>query len=806
MATRTLLLILRMRVSETWLRTYAPQLPELDRLAEVLTDIGLEVEAVELHEAVPGGLRGVVVGEVLDVQPHPDADRLRICTVSVGAASPLQIVCGAANVAAGQKVPVATLGTTLHPASGEALVIKKSKLRGVSSEGMICAEDELGLCTGHDGILVLPAAAPVGEPLARFLQMEDEGVLEIGLTPNRTDALGHYGVARDAAAALRIPVSLPVLGPVVHSYPCPVQIEVLAPAQCPRYCGLVIRNVQVGPSPSWLQQRLEAVGQRSINNVVDATNYIMLELGQPLHAFDLDKIKGGKIVVRTAQEAEIRTLDDQMRSLQPADLLIADAQQALCIAGVMGGKDSGTTAATTSIFLESACFQAASVRGTSTRLQLFTDSAYRFARGADPAITLVALQRAAALILQLAGGAASELVDHYPHPLAPVVVSFSLDRLNRLAGTDLPEHEVRDILQRLDFVVEGQGAQLRLTVPSYRVDVTRFQDVAEEVLRIYGYNRIPIPTQLLMSPVAETDTARDYQLQQRVADQLVATGYYELRTNSLVAAGLAADGAVHTLNPLSEEVSVLRTSLLPAMLEVVAHNVNRQQQDLRLFEFGKTYHLAGAGQNYEGRELLALIQVGEDQLPHWQQPPRKASIFSLRRTLEQLQQWLGTQAQVTELGDDPELAYGLSFRQGRHQWARLGQVKPELVKQQGLQLPVFYACIDWPYLSRQHRAGRTTYQPLPKYPAVQRDLSMVVQPGMGFAEIARLIQQCDRQRIQRVDLFDLYQPKGSTERSYAVRIQLQDPNQTLQDAQVQQVMDAAIQALESTGKVQIRRA
>lgn len=792
-----------MKISLNWLRTFVPEMPESNRCAEVLTDIGLEVESLERHEAVPGGLAGVVVGHVLTVDKHPDADRLRITTVDVGSET-LQIVCGAPNVAVGQKVPVALVGTTLYPIEGDPIKLKKSKIRGVESVGMICAEDELGLGKGHDGILVLDAALKPGTPVAEVLGLQGEEVVEIGLTPNRTDAMGHYGVARDLAAALRLSIESYTAAEIKGSYPCPVQVEVKVPEKCIRYSGVVIKDLKVGPSPDWLRKRLEAVGGRSINNVVDVTNYVLFELGQPLHAFDLNKIKGGKIVVRNSVGQDFVALDNVSRKLNPEDLMICDAQEELCIAGVMGGLDSGTTEGTTAIFLESASFSAATVRRSSTHHQIFSESAYRFARGADPQITLTALYKAAQLITELAGGSVSQVVDVYPTPVQPKVVEVPFVRLNSIAGAEIPTADVEDILLRLGFIVSQKNEKaVTVQVPTYRVDVYRFQDVAEEILRVYGYNNIPLPDKLNASPIFLAPTAKAFALQHRVADYLAALGYFELRTNSLVSTTHSSETSVNTLNPLSEDVAVLRTSLLPSVLEVVAYNVNRQQTDLMLFELGNTYHRSEKG--YAERPWLALAHSGQDQGPHWQGAARSSGLFSLRREVERLQTWLGLPAQVVELKDDPELAYGLELRLGNMVWGRMGQVKPELAKKYEVSAPIYYACLDWQWMLGQYTKSKTTYAELPKYPAVQRDISMLVQPGISFAEMEQLVRSCDKKRITGVELFDLYQPKDSEEKSYAIRIHLLDKEQTLKDEQVNTVMEQAFAKLEATGKVRIRR-
>ncbi|MBX3102525.1 MAG: phenylalanine--tRNA ligase subunit beta [Bacteroidetes bacterium] len=794
-----------MRISLNWIQEFLPTELDPQRIAELLTDIGLEVEAIEHTEAIPGGLAGVVVAHVLSVRPHPNADKLRICEVDAGAEAPLQIVCGAANVAAGQKVALATIGATLYPAGGEPFTIKKSKIRGEESFGMICAEDELGLGAGHEGILVLDGHLAVGTPLAQALSLQGEVVFEIGLTPNRTDAMGHYGVAVDLGAALRREARSPEVPALASAFPCPLKVRVEDTDRCPRYSGVVIRNIRVGESPEWLKKRLAAMGAKSINNVVDVTNYVLYEYGHPLHAFDLSAFPGGELVVKTATAGTaFTTLDGQVHQLMDTDLLITNGKDPLCLGGVMGGLSSGTTFQTTSIFLECAAFAPDTVRKTSKQHQVFSESAYRFARGVDPGRVPQVLQRAAALICELAGGEVSEVVDLYPRPDERPAVTLHFEKLNQLAGAELPREEVEQILHLLGFhFVQKNRQYLVLQVPGSRRDVYRFQDVAEEVLRIYGLNNIALPEKLNAAPVQHTATAARYHLQQRVADGLAAVGYREIRTNSLGPATAAGEDALQTRNPLSEEVSVLRTSLLPSGLEVIAHNLNRQQNDLCLYEFGRTYHLAG-GQPLEQRRL-ALFQTGQDTPDHWLVKAREAGIFSLRRELNRLQEWLGLSLQTQELKDDPQLAYGLALVQGKRVWARIGRVKPELCKAAGISEAVYWADVDWQFSLENWEKARTTYRELPRFPAVRRDLSMLVQPGITFAHIAHTVQKCDNRRVQQVELFDVYRPKDDAETSYAISITLQDAEQTLTDAQLQSFMEQAIQQLEATGKVTIRR-
>jgi phenylalanyl-tRNA synthetase beta chain len=817
-----------MIISLDWLRSYLtlPTDFSTDLLSDTLTDLGLEVEGVETVERVQGGLQGVVVGEVLTCERHPNADKLSVCTVSVGSsdAPPLPIVCGAPNVAAGQKVLVATIGTTLYPVSGEPLTIKKGKIRGAESHGMICAEDELGLGESHDGILVLPPDTPVGIPAAQALNLASDTVLHIGLTPNRTDAMSHHGVARDLAARLGVPYALePALSTLrqqlVLAGACPVRLSVEAPAHCPRYAGCVLTGVKVAPSPDWLRHRLEAVGQRSINNIVDATNYILLGLGQPLHAFDADLLAGSTIRVRLAAEGEqLETLDDKVRTLNPAgDLVIADADKPACLAGIMGGKHSGVTEATTSIFLESACFDADTIRRTARRLGLTSPSAYRFERGVDPTPVREYLLLAAALIQHLAGGTVSEVVEAIHTDLAPKTATFSIPRANRLIGVSFEVSTYRQILESLDirFVRPHtpDETEWEVSIPRYRVDVNAQQDLVEEFLRVYGINRLPMPTHTRV-PLAAVGANKAWHLRDRLAEWLTAAGFAEHRTNSLLPRRHQSEGTVPMFNPLSEENAILRDSLVHSLLEVAAYNSNRQQTVLAGYEFGRTYHAVPEG-HYTEREWLALYRTGYTHEPAWNAPSQPVTFFDLKRDAWQVVRWLQLSA-IDRAADDHEAQFPFAYQRiisvGKRIVGRYGQLAPALARPYGIKDPVYYAEFDWTTLLALLGLGetakpgrRTPYQEIPKYPHADRDISMLVSPEVRYEDIVQTITQTHKKLIQSVRLFDVYHDPKTNQTSYALTIRFLDTDKTLDEPTLTKAFSRVLDRLDQLPGVKVRR-
>ncbi|NUQ16179.1 MAG: phenylalanine--tRNA ligase subunit beta [Flavobacteriales bacterium] len=811
-----------MRISWNWLRslldtdTLSPQ-----QAADILTSTGLEVESCEPLEPVPGMLAGVVVGAVRTCEKHPDADRLHICMVDLGQGDPVQIVCGAPNVAAGQKVLVATVGTTLHPAGGEPFAIKKSKIRGAESHGMICAADELGLGTDHDGILVLDPAAVPGTPAAQQLNLRGDHVLEIGLTPNRSDALGHWGVARDLVAALnhRTGSTHKVLLPAVDGFKQDdearaIAVEVQDAPAAPRYAGLTLTQVKVAPSPEWLQERLRSIGLKPLNNVVDVTNFVQHELGQPLHAFDADKLAGGKIIVRKARAGEtLVTLDDKERKLDPEDLLIADAEKGACLAGVYGGAHSGVTEATTAIFLESACFDAVTIRRTARRHGLNTDASFRFERGVDPEITVYALKRAALLLQEVAGAKVSSAITDIgaPRPWAEVDLHFAT--VDRLCGMPIAPDDVAKILQALDCKIAARDAQkLRVQVPPYRVDVLREADLVEEVLRIHGLDRVPIPARLMVPPVLhEAVTAEAFGA--NLSKHLAGRGFREVMTPSLVNGARAAqlDPAVEgTLvrlkNPLSAELDVMRPTLLFGMLQAAVHNAARQQPDLRLFECGRRYAVDAKGQVHESSRTALLI-TGQEGRESWRAAVRGSELADVKAETELLLERLGlAEGSSWVPAEHALLGSAVEARLGKHSVAVLGEVKAEVRKAFGLGQRAWYAELDDEALLALVRGQRTTFREVPKFPAVRRDLSLLLDRAVTYADLERIARQAERKLLREVGLFDVYEgdklPAGK--KSYALRFILQDPQKTLTDEQVDKAMGRIRQALEKEAGAELR--
>jgi phenylalanyl-tRNA synthetase beta chain len=806
-----------MKISYHWLRQYlAIDLPAED-VSKRLTMLGLEVEGLHKHEQVKGSLAGVVVGRVLTCAQHPNADRLRVTTVDVGPAhnngQPLNIVCGAPNVAAGQHVLVALVGTTIYPTTGEPVTLKATKIRGAESQGMICAEDELGLGQSHDGIMVLPGAPAPGTPAAEVLQLQTDWVFEIGITPNRADALSHFGVARDLAASMQLKALMPAIAPAPAGLPpCPVTVTVADEGKCARYSGLVITGINVQESPAWLKQRLEAIGQRPINNVVDATNFVLHELGQPLHAFDLAKIRNNEIQVRGVPTGtKFTTLDGTERTLEATDLLICDPAGPLCIAGVMGGLDSGVTNATTAIFLESAYFNGATLRSTSRRLQLFSDSSYRFERGTDPNLTLPALERAAALIMEMAGGTRTQSVDVRKRDFAPRAIAFNFDKARKLAGKHIGNEEMAHILRALEIEVGPIDAHGNATlhVPPYRVDVEAQQDVVEEILRVYGYNRIEESSKLNASIAFEP--ARDpLGLRQAVADYLAGAGFYEIWTNSLTRSAYALDdNPVRIANPLSEELDIMRQSLLHPGLEVVAYNLARKTAPgLRMFEMGSVYHHAAGGKDgFAEERRLALFICGEHAPEHWQHKPHASDFFTLKGEIAKLVHRLGLAGALKEqpLEPAPEFAFGVQLVHKKEILLRYGKVAADIQKAFDIKTPVYYADVAIQKLEKLMAGLQTEARELPRHPAVRRDLSMLVNRSTQFGALAEAIVACNPKLVQHVGAFDVYDKADAARKSYTISIILQDPDQTLTDAIVDKFMARAIERLEKDFAVEIRK-
>ena len=792
-----------MKISYNWIKQFLKIDWTPEQIGELLTDLGLEVEGLETYQSVKGGLEGVVVGEVLTCVQHPNADRLKVTTVNIGEETPLQIVCGAPNVAAGQKVPVATIGTVLYSAEGEPWTIKKGKIRGEASLGMICAEDELGLGASHDGILVLDEDTKVGIPAAEIFDIESDGVFEIGLTPNRADAMSHYGTARDLKAGLQHrDINLELITPSVSAFhvenrTLKVDVDVKNKDLAPRYCGVTISGVKVQASPTWLQNRLKAIDLNPINNIVDATNYVLHELGQPLHAFDANKIAENKIEVKTLETGtKFVTLDGVERELHEDDLMICDAKKPLCIAGVFGGLESGVSESTTNIFLESAYFNPISVRKTAKRHGLNTDASFRFERGIDPNITEYALKRAALLIQDIAGGdIASDISDSYSNKIEDFQVHLTFDKVTKLIGQEIPRETIKSILTSLDIKVNNvTEAGLGLTVPAYRNDVQREADVIEEILRVYGYNNIKTTTKLNAS-ISNSNKFEDYKIQNVVGSQLASQGFFEILSNSLTTPNymslseqLKEEYNVVMLNPLSNDLSVLRQSLLFSGLEAISHNINRKRSNLRLFEFGKTYH--HFNENREEYKHLTLFLTGNKTEENWTLKVEKSSFFYLKGIIEAILQRLGMTRFISKPVKNDLFSEGVQLSIGKLTLVDFGIVKPKVTKFFDISQDVLYADFNWDNIIEIAKRNTIKFNAISKYPEVRRDFALLLDNNVTFKEIHTIAKQTEKQLLKNVSLFDVYHgknlPKGK--KSYAVSFTIQDENKTLTDKQIDKIM------------------
>lgn len=824
-----------MNISYKWLKRYIDFNQSPKELAAVLTSEGLECDTVEEVESIRGGLRGVVIGKVLTCVDHPDSDHLHITTVDLGGDEPEQIVCGAPNVAAGQTVVVATVGCTLYDGDKE-VKIKKSKIRGVESRGMICAEDELGLGASHDGIIVINEDVAPGTPAAEYFNVSSDYCLEVELTPNRVDAASHYGVARDLKArqwcdiaegksqAEYPEVSLPDVSAFrADRRDGAVSVRVEDAAGSPRYSGVTIRNVAVKESPEWLKNLLTAVGQRPINNIVDITNFILLGIGQPLHCFDLDKVKGEEIVVRTCPEGTaFTTLDGTERKLSDADLMICDAEKPMCIAGVFGGLDSGVTETTKSVFIESAYFNPSRVRRTARRHGLSTDASFRYERGTDPEITVYAAKLAALLIQELAGGEiCGDVIDIYPEPVKHAEFDFSLDYCARLIGKQLPRQLIITILRALDITVaETENPDvLHLTVPPYRVDVYRPCDVVEEILRIYGYNNVEIFTEAHINLSQRTDNDFSYDLKELISEQLTGEGYNEILNNSLTSQAyyadseqLPADHCVRVINPLSGDLAVMRQTLLYGGLESISHNVNRKAPDLRFYEFGNIYFRDPSKEStaerplapYTERPELGIWLTGRLNQTSWNRREAEATFFDLKAAVENIFRRLGLDMQALAQSQTSDELYSARLdyatRQGKTV-ASIGLVRKPILKKFDIPQDVAYASLDWNALYKLVAGKRVLYTEVPRTQAVDRDLALLVDKSVKFADIEAVIRKAEKKLLKSVTLFDVYEGKTLPEgkKSYAVALQLQDNDNTLKDKQIDAVMSKIIKALEGFG-------
>ncbi|MDD2799118.1 MAG: phenylalanine--tRNA ligase subunit beta [Bacteroidales bacterium] len=804
-----------MNISYNWLKEYLNINLSPEEVSAALTSIGLETGGIEEFQSIKGGLEGLVIGHILTCEEHPNSDHLHITTVDLGTGEPQQIVCGAANVAAGQKVVVATIGTTLYDGD-ESFTIKKSKIRGVESNGMICAEDEIGIGTSHDGIIVLPADAPIGTPAADYYNVKSDFVLEVDITPNRVDAASHFGVARDLAAYLaQNGVATPLAKPSVEAFvtkadSSAVSVKVENSEACPRYSGVTIKNVTVKESPEWMQNRLKAIGLRPINNIVDITNYVLHEFGHPLHCFDLKEIAGNQVIVKTvAHESTFITLDEAERKLAETDLMICNANEGMCIAGVFGGLKSGVTESTTDVFLESAYFSPMWVRKTARRHGLNTDSSFRFERGADPNNTLYVLKRAALLIQELAGGdIVGEVVDIYPTPIEKATVELTFAKINSLIGKAIPTETVKNILKTLEIeILSETEIGLTVSIPTYRVDVLRDVDVIEDILRIYGYNNVEIYEQVSATLSYKTDTDRSHKMQNLVAEQLVGSGFHEILNNSLTKSAYYNDlvtypvgNCVKMLNPLSQDLNVMRQTLLFGGLESVAYNRNRRNSDLAFFEFGNCYRFNEEKKSeeqilaaYSESQHIGLWLCGNKVSNSWAHANEETTVYQLKAYVENIFTRLGVQTgRLAETQESDDIfATALNYHtKGGKLIASAGIVNRRILKAFDIDTPVFYADINWTLLMKEVRNSKVTYSEISKFPSVKRDLALLVDKAISFAEIQKIAFESERKLLKSVELFDVYEGKNleAGKKSYAVSFIILDETKTLADKQIEAIM------------------
>lgn len=797
-----------MKISFNWLMRYVRADINPQKAADILTNTGLEVEEIEEVQTIPGGLQGLVLGEVKSKKKHPNADKLSITEVDLGEGNQVQIVCGAPNVDAGQKVVVAPVGTTIHPTSGDPFKIKKAKIRGEESHGMICAEDEIGLGTGHDGIMVLDADAPVGESAAKYFKVESDFVFEIGLTPNRTDALGHYGVARDLVAALKLNEEAalkPVFNESIKSGNTdPIKIRIENPEGCPRYSGLVIENVTVKDSPAWLQNKLRAIGISPINNIVDVTNYVMMEYGQPLHAFDRSKIKGDEVIVRYADKREkFITLDEEQRTLNNTDLMICNAEKPMCMAGVFGGVDSGIKAETKSVFLESACFDPATIRKTAKSHGLTTDAAFRFERGVDPEGTVMVLNRAAKLIMEVAGGeVTSSILDEYPGKEKPVEIKVTFQEISDLIGVIIPEKQIKDILINLGFNIKAESAVgLTVIVPGYRRDVTRNCDVVEEIIRIYGFNSIPVGGKVSF-PMESIGASKSEDYKLMMAKYLSDIGFNEIITNSLVSSGLKEDETyVQIANPLSTELDVLRTQMLDSQLAVLQHNISRRINNLRLFELGKTY--IKQGDKTKETEWLSVCGVGITDPGFWNDTETRFDFFAFKGLL------LGIIDKLVEIKLDVEQVndklYDEAYRLKKNdvELGTFGLVAQSVLRKVEVKdITVWHGQLNWTALMKLlSKRQKLEIRPYSKFPSVQRDLALLLPEDVQYKVLTDAVNSTKLNFLQHLELFDVYRGKNieAGKKSYAISMTFLNRERTLTDKEVDKEVGKVIDAVSNLG-------
>lgn len=792
-----------MKISYNWLKQFLKTKWTAQETEVLLTDLGLEVEGIADFVSIKGGLEGVVVGYVESCEPHPNADRLNLTKVNVGQDQLLSIVCGAPNVAVGQNVPVATIGTMLYDEKGQPWPIKKGKIRGEVSEGMICAEDEIGLGKSHDGIMVLGENLIPGTPLNQVFSVEKDQVFEIGLTPNRADAMSHWGVARDLRAGLiQNEINIPIDTPSVSSFHVDnrsmrVSISVEKPELAPRYCGVSISGLEVKDSPDWLKNRLKAIGINPKNNIVDATNYVLHELGQPLHAFDLDKVKNNKIEVKTLKSGtKFITLDGVERKLHEDDLMICDSEKPLCMAGIFGGSESAVTGSTTDIFLESAYFNPVSIRKTAKRHGLNTDASFRYERGIDPNITELALKRAVILIQEIAGGVvSSDIDDFYPKKIEDFQVFLTFDKINQLIGQEIDTGVIKTILTSLDIKVNNVSESgLGLTIPAYRVDVQREVDVIEEILRVYGYNNIESDSKFNVS-VANSSIYDDYKVQNKLAEQLVSQGFYEIMSNSLTIKAyvelledLNEEHNVNILNALSNDLGVMRQSMLFSGLESVSYNINRKKNDLKFFEFGKTYKNI-EGEYFETKHLSLFI-TGPKTKDSWTMSQERTNFFTLKGYVNKIFEKLGLSNLDFQSVESKSISEGLTGKLNSKKIIDFGRVKTDVLKHFDIEQEVLFADINWSNVLEVLEKKQLKIKEIPKFPSTQRDFALLLDQSVNFDELKELAFMTDKKILKGVDLFDVYEGEKLPEKkkSYALRFKFMDEKKTLTDKQVDKVM------------------
>jgi len=803
-----------MKISINRLKNFITFQESSEEVAALLTASGLEVEGIEKFESIPGSLEGVVIGQVMTCVPHPNADKLSLTTVDVGEET-VPIVCGAPNVAAGQKVAVALVGATLYPQEGEPFVIKKAKIRGEASQGMICAEDELGLGDGHDGIMVLDTILPNGTPASQYFHISTDHVLEIGLTPNRSDAASHLGVARDLKALLKKELNLPAVDAfAVDNRNRTVKVEVEDRLDCPRYAGLTISGVKVGPSPVWLQDFLKALDLEPINNIVDITNFILHDLGQPVHAFDVDRIAQDQLIIKKLpKDSPFVTLDGRERKLSGEELMICDPDGGLCIAGIFGGKDSGVSEQTTAIFLESAYFSPNVIRKGSQFHGLKTDASFRFERGTDPNMPVYALKRAAMLIKEIAGGEiSSDIIDVYPDPVADFEIDVSYKHIQRLIGKTLPQEEIKEILEGLEIqVVQETKEGFKAVVKPYRTDVTREADIIEEILRIHGFDNIPLSEDYHADYLADHPEKDSNKLQYRVSELLAAKGFNEIITNSLTkpvytekAQHLDFSENVEILNSLSEDLRVMRQTLLFTGLEVLSHNINRRQKDLRFFEFGTTYFKQEGG--YREEKHLSLFLTGNKAEESWLEPSKPLAFPDLYSVVESLLQKLNLGQPTMEIVHEAPFDYALKISFGKKEIGKVGMLSSDIAKLAEVRQEVLFAELRWDTLTKM-ASGVKKYTALSKFPEVRRDLSLVIDKHVTFEAIREIAIKSGGKLLQRINVFDVYQGDKieAGKKAYALSFYLQDIEKTLTDKVIDKTMDKLMHSFENEAGALIRK-